>query len=1043
MSGSDKKNGGQFLSIAGTVISLAGGPPGWAFALALAGSQLSYAGQRQLAKEAEARARINRRITSITGNVRGSYEHHNIVFGKARVGGIVVSSGTEAGPDMSAQYLHIGIAHSIVHAGGCEGIVDLWVDDTRVTAGQIVGNNVTAGPLAGLVSFNHYRGTATQTADATLVSIGSDVSTDYRRGIAWTRVRFMRQTNDETFRNAFKYGLPAFTVELKGWRCYDPRLDSTNGGSGSHRYSDPTTWSWTDNPILCAATYAIAPKLSGGWGRAPAGIDWPSVAAAANICDETITPNIGGARARYSCNGVFSTADKRSVNLQKILDSCDGKRITVGGKWKFYAGVYRTPTVAITEDWLAGEIQLSSRSPLEGSYNAVRVNYADASQDYKTIEAPNYTSSTYESQDGGQQQFLDMTLPMVANVYSAQYLAQIKHKRSRYQAMLTMKLNLRALDVEVWETCTVALPNAGAAISAFVAARVWRIVSWVPSEDGINVVFMEENAAIYTVDTMQTPNSGASVSALVERPPTITDLAALPMSEGILLYFTPPPASLYERVQVERSATGSNPWTQLGYIGKNASYGIDRETDGATWYYRVIARTATGQLSASYSNIVAATAKMTADAGGVEILNGGFEGGDRDWTKGTGWTIVNDPTNARSGNWTGKVLSTGVSQTTDITSTRRIPVAPGDAVSAAAFLKSTAGANGTAEARIVWLNAAGSELSTSSGNSISAGTSFSQSRVVATAPASAAYALLRARVAAFVGTSGVDAWFLDDYTASITPKEPYNLTVPGSGQRVGDQRNLPVISNMNDSAALITAGGNPLTAIDNGTTAKINIAAHTVQTGFGQVTYNAGSITGLQFNRLYYVYADDPSWAGGAVTYVATITGYNTVANSGRYFVGTITTPADGAGGTGGSGNNCVGVNMALTDSLVARDVRVGDPLFCMNEFEETFEFPVEACSVEKSPCRRIVMEGGAALVVSDSTPITMINGQQTIVRHLRVGDPLFTNYEGAVRFEKIFSLEELPPQDVARITVGHLSYAAGERAAAMIYTHNVQNKDP
>lgn len=83
----------------------------------------------------------------------------------------------------------------------------------------------------------------------------------------------------------------------------------------------------------------------------------------------------------------------------------------------------------------------------------------------------------------------------------------------------------------------------------------------------------------------------------------------------------------------------------------------------------------------------------------------------------------------------------------------------------------------------------------------------------------------------------------------------------------------------------------PLTATAGPSTADISIAAHTLHTDFGVISYNAGSITGLALNTRYYVYADDPNNEGGAVTYVASTSKPNVPANSGRYFVGTIVTP--------------------------------------------------------------------------------------------------------------------------------------------------------
>ncbi len=40
-------------------------------------------------------------------------------------------------------------------------------------------------------------------------------------------------------------------AQIKGSKLYDPRLDSTiPGGSGAHRFADPATWAWSENPKL-------------------------------------------------------------------------------------------------------------------------------------------------------------------------------------------------------------------------------------------------------------------------------------------------------------------------------------------------------------------------------------------------------------------------------------------------------------------------------------------------------------------------------------------------------------------------------------------------------------------------------------------------------------------------------------------------------------------------------------------------------------------------------------------------------------------------
>lgn len=106
------------------------------------------------------------------------------------------------------------------------------------------------------------------------------------------------------------------------------------------------------------------------------------------------------------------------------------------------------------------------------------------------------------------------------------------------------------------------------------------------------------------------------------------------------------------------------------------------------------------------------------------------------------------------------------------------------------------------------------------------------------------------------------------------------------------------------SVAQITSSGvsgATLTGTDAGTDATVSISAHTRIYGDGtSVSVNSGSVTALAYSTLYYVYYDQASRAGGAVTYQAT-TSQTTAAQTGdRHLVGQVTTPAAAAPDTDG-----------------------------------------------------------------------------------------------------------------------------------------------
>jgi hypothetical protein len=101
---------------------------------------------------------------------------------------------------------------------------------------------------------------------------------------------------------------------------------------------------------------------------------------------------------------------------------------------------------------------------------------------------------------------------------------------------------------------------------------------------------------------------------------------------------------------------------------------------------------------------------------------------------------------------------------------------------------------------------------------------------------------------------------------------------------------------------------NPLTATDAGSNATVNIASFTMRTSSkGDISVNSGSITVLSYSTLYYIYYDDATLAGGAVTFIATTTKVTAINGSGRFFVGSIVTPAATAPNTTGNGDGGVG----------------------------------------------------------------------------------------------------------------------------------------
>jgi hypothetical protein len=142
------------------------------------------------------------------------------------------------------------------------------------------------------------------------------------------------------------------------------------------------------------------------------------------------------------------------------------------------------------------------------------------------------------------------------------------------------------------------------------------------------------------------------------------------------------------------------------------------------------------------------------------------------------------------------------------------------------------------------------------------------------------------------GLKGVDGGVVVGTTAQIAGRPSSSIpTVLGKvtdGGKAQDQRFLPASAVLSPSSLQDV---DPVTASSGATTATVNIASHSVVADFGTVAYNSGAISGLNLNTAYYVYADDPNFAGGAVSYLASTSRTTAVASGSRYFVGSVTTP--------------------------------------------------------------------------------------------------------------------------------------------------------
>lgn len=94
------------------------------------------------------------------------------------------------------------------------------------------------------------------------------------------------------------------------------------------------------------------------------------------------------------------------------------------------------------------------------------------------------------------------------------------------------------------------------------------------------------------------------------------------------------------------------------------------------------------------------------------------------------------------------------------------------------------------------------------------------------------------------------------------------------------------------------ANGLAMAGLADGATAKITISAHTRVYTDSSVAVLAGELTGLDYNKAYAIFYDDPDREGGAVAYQRHHDPAEAVTSSihpFRHLVGVVITPADGS----------------------------------------------------------------------------------------------------------------------------------------------------
>lgn len=250
----------------------------------------------------------------------------------------------------------------------------------------------------------------------------------------------------------FPGGRPQLSFVVRGKRCYDPRFDSTvPGGFGPQRWTDPSTWVWTDNPAVChynymRGVYACDRVNEPGQlliGRGLSATEAPPerVAYAANLCDELVALKAGGTEKRYRCGGVIRANEPFGAVAEMFEAAMGGLIVQRQGGVEIEPGHAKTPVLTfIDDDLIDGEpVSFSRITPRSDKVNSVAARYVEPGQAWADHAAPVRRSLVDIAGDGV---LREDTLPLVLvqSGTQAQRCAEIRRRAARLPRRATVTL---------------------------------------------------------------------------------------------------------------------------------------------------------------------------------------------------------------------------------------------------------------------------------------------------------------------------------------------------------------------------------------------------------------------------------------------------------------------------------------------------------------------------------------------------------------------------------------------------------------------------
>lgn len=344
-------------------------------------------------------------------------------YGLVKVAGPIIFTEVKSG----VLYQVVAVNH-----GEIASFDEHWLADNRLLLDSN-GFSIIQYQIDGalFVSITPLMGTEDDAAYSALTTVFPELWTSEHRGRGIAKVLISyRQPGSSDFTTVYPGARPPnYRGVIRASKVWDPRRPEQDKDV-------PSTWAWTQNPVLIALDYH---RHADGMGfgafddllftAAAIEEDWMP---AAGICDEAVFYKAGNEGPRYVCSGGYELPNNAPKDvLAAIMATCDGQTYQRrDGALGIRVGKTIAPTITINDDMILGYESLRRGATAAlGSVNQITAKYTATDLDFQIADADPWRDEADISATG-REETRNIDLSWVINHNQARRLMKLAFARA-------------------------------------------------------------------------------------------------------------------------------------------------------------------------------------------------------------------------------------------------------------------------------------------------------------------------------------------------------------------------------------------------------------------------------------------------------------------------------------------------------------------------------------------------------------------------------------------------------------------------------------